>query len=357
MQPRHRDADGHGSQRPSQDVGGEVRTGEDPLDGNAAADGAREYPGPDLLAISQPHRGRGGRERRKHRRDMAAVEGQIALGRREIRRIVGVGPRPRPRHREVRHLLNRGVHGERLGEDHEVFPEGFAQADVEKIDDRRPSDGDGHRHVARDVRAAIVARHRAAIDEVESRGIAGTADSRQLVFQERPREGGEAACHGDWNIHREIQLVDLPRWGRIPQREIGRRRPRFLAIDVCAQKQRRGEDDRDAHGAGRVIVSESSVIWPVVQSSLPSTADAVPTEFDDCARMVPLKLTPPPRVDEEPIAQNTLAAFAPLTRKTLAPLLTVSADPSWKIQTALESPWPSRTRVPFTAIIIVDPEV
>jgi hypothetical protein len=38
----------------------------------------------------------------------------------------------------------------------------------------------------------------------------------------------------------------------------------------------------------------------------------------------------------------------------LAPWFTVSADPTWKIQTALEFPWASSTRVPFTAIIIVE---
>src|SRR5947207_15375643 len=69
MQPRHHDADGHAGHRAGRAVGREVRAGQDPLHGDAAADGARDDPGPDLLAVSQPDGVRGGRERRHHRRD------------------------------------------------------------------------------------------------------------------------------------------------------------------------------------------------------------------------------------------------------------------------------------------------
>src|SRR3979490_620118 len=73
--------------------------------------------------------------------------------------------------------------------------------------------------------------------------------------------------------------------------------------------------------------------------------------------MLPLKPTLVPRVEEDPIAQNTLEALAPLIRRTWALLLTVRADPTWKIQTALASPWASRVRPPLTAMVIVDPDV
>src|SRR5207253_1509888 len=88
------------------------------------------------------------------------------------------------------------------------------------------------------------------------------------------------------------------------------------------------------YGAGSVMTLESSVIAPLVQTNLPSTLEPVPTEFDAWANTVPLKSTFDPRVDEDPIAQNTLAAFAPLISTTLEPVFAVSADPSWKIQTA-----------------------
>jgi len=73
--------------------------------------------------------------------------------------------------------------------------------------------------------------------------------------------------------------------------------------------------------------------------------------------MFPLKLTFVPRVEDDPTAQNTLADLAPLIKRTWALLLTVSADPTWKIQTALASPLASRVRTPLTAMLIVDPDV
>src|SRR5438105_562875 len=81
------------------------------------------------------------------------------------------------------------------------------------------------------------------------------------------------------------------------------------------------------YGAGSVMTLESSVIAPLVQTNLPSTLEPVPTEFDAWANTVPLKSTFDPRVDEDPIAQNTLAAFAPLISTTLEPVFAVSADP------------------------------
>ena len=60
----------------------------------------------------------------------------------------------------------------------------------------------------------------------------------------------------------------------------------------------------------------------------------VASELADTAR----RICTANRLDEEPIAQNTLAALAPLVRRTLAFVPTVSADPSWKIQTEFGSP-------------------
>ena len=105
------------------------------------------------------------------------------------------------------------------------------------------------------------------------------------------------------------------------------------------------------------MVFDKSVIAPVVHKSRPITTDSVPTEFDEPARMLPWKLTFDPSVDDAKIAQKTFLALAPLIRRTWASLFTVSDDPIWKIQTAFASPWPSRMRVPPTAILIVESEV
>ena len=53
-------------------------------------------------------------------------------------------------------------------------------------------------------------------------------------------------------------------------------------------------------------------------------------------------------VAELPICQYTFLAWAPLLRKTFppAPPFVVKAEPTWKIQTASESPCASSVRLP-----------
>jgi len=70
------------------------------------------------------------------------------------------------------------------------------------------------------------------------------------------------------------------------------------------------------YGAGTVTVLDSNVIWPVSQSNLPSTTESVPTEFETTAKTLPLKLAFEPMVEEAATAQNTLAALAPLIKRT-----------------------------------------
>src|ERR1051325_6605799 len=71
-----------------------------------------------------------------------------------------------------------------------------------------------------------------------------------------------------------------------------------------------------SYGAGVVIGLESRVTAAVRASSRPSTVAPVVTVMEAKAMMVPLNTEPVPSVAELPTCQNTLAARAPLDRKS-----------------------------------------
>ena len=91
----------------------------------------------------------------------------------------------------------------------------------------------------------------------------------------------------------------------------------------------------------------SKVPPPVRANALPSRVAPVVAVTDASAIMVPVKVVFVPRVAELPTCQVTFWAWAPLIRMTLLlPAAVVSVDTTWKIQTALGSPLPSRVRFP-----------
>src|ERR1043166_9381817 len=102
----------------------------------------------------------------------------------------------------------------------------------------------------------------------------------------------------------------------------------------------------DVVDVGTVIELESKVTAPFLANSLPATPAPVVTVMDVKARMFPLKTEVVPRVAELPTCQKMLAALAPPLRITWRPVVVVSVDAIWKIQTAFESPWASRVRSP-----------
>jgi len=94
------------------------------------------------------------------------------------------------------------------------------------------------------------------------------------------------------------------------------------------------------------MVLLSKVTAPLSANNLPPTNAPVVTVIDEKARMFPTKAEFVPIVAELPITQKTLLAWAPLIRTTLLPEAVVSVDAAWKIKTELESPPPSRVKVP-----------
>jgi hypothetical protein len=95
-----------------------------------------------------------------------------------------------------------------------------------------------------------------------------------------------------------------------------------------------------------VITSLISVTAPLRANARPWTVTLSLIEIEVNARMVPIKTEDVPRVAELPICQKTLHACAPLTRFTWLADAVVSMDPTWKMKTALGSPWASSVSGP-----------
>jgi hypothetical protein len=94
--------------------------------------------------------------------------------------------------------------------------------------------------------------------------------------------------------------------------------------------------------AGLVITFVSRDTCPLRASSRPSTRAVVSAVMEVSARIVPLKLDAVPRVAELPTCQNTLQAWAPLVRMMLLAEAVIRVEATWKINTELGLPWPSR---------------
>ncbi len=96
-----------------------------------------------------------------------------------------------------------------------------------------------------------------------------------------------------------------------------------------------------------------SIVWAPVAVTAPASERSFTLApafrvIEVSASMDPSRTHPPPIVAELPTCQKMLAACAPLIRITLQlPVISVSVDAGiWKTQTAFESPWASRVRVP-----------
>ena len=99
---------------------------------------------------------------------------------------------------------------------------------------------------------------------------------------------------------------------------------------------------------GLVIVSVSSVTAPLRASTRPSMVVPVVTVMLVRAKIVPRKKEPVPSVAELPICQKMLQDWAPFVRLTTLADPVVSADPTWKTNTASGLPSPSSVRAPLS---------
>jgi hypothetical protein len=99
---------------------------------------------------------------------------------------------------------------------------------------------------------------------------------------------------------------------------------------------------------GIVKVLSSRETWPLRASARPATTVPVVTVIEVNAMIVPTKFEFVPSVAELPTCQYTWHAWAPLIRFTLLADAVIKVEATWKIQTVLESPWPSRVRVPLS---------
>src|SRR5260370_12093983 len=98
-----------------------------------------------------------------------------------------------------------------------------------------------------------------------------------------------------------------------------------------------------------VTLLESNVTAPIPANALPSSVAPETIVMEAYATMVPLNAECDPSVAELPTCQKTLPAVAPPLRITRALPFTVSADPTWKIQTAFGLPLAFRVRSPVIA--------
>ena len=102
--------------------------------------------------------------------------------------------------------------------------------------------------------------------------------------------------------------------------------------------------------AGTLMVSSLRVTSPFRASARPSMVTAPGIVIEVRARMVPWKGVPVLSVAELPTCQKTLQAWAPLVRTTELPVGSVmSAEGTWKTQTASASPPAFRVSVPKTS--------
>ena len=94
-----------------------------------------------------------------------------------------------------------------------------------------------------------------------------------------------------------------------------------------------------------VMILVLSVTAPTRAKARPSNRALGSKVMEPWAIMIPLKAEETPRVQSLPTCQKTLEAWAPLIRMTWLLVDVVMAVPTWKIKTAVGSPWASRVRV------------
>jgi hypothetical protein len=115
--------------------------------------------------------------------------------------------------------------------------------------------------------------------------------------------------------------------------------------EALAEAETLGEGVGAAQSAWTMTLV-SRVTAPFLAMTRPATTVPVCTDTEVNAITVPMKLVLVPSVAELPTCQNTLQAWAPLIRETVAFEAVIKVDPAWKMNAALGSPWASRVTVP-----------
>jgi len=92
------------------------------------------------------------------------------------------------------------------------------------------------------------------------------------------------------------------------------------------------------NGTGWAMVLDDNVNAPVRAKARPSKTTPLSTVIETLAMIVPLQTEFAPRVQLLPTCQKTLAACAPLIKKTWLSAAVIKVDPIWKMKTAFESP-------------------
>jgi hypothetical protein len=135
--------------------------------------------------------------------------------------------------------------------------------------------------------------------------------------------------------------------------------PVAVSTDVCVDV---GVAVKVPHGPVPTVFV-SSVTWPFLASSLPSTVAEFNSVIEVNAMIVPEKALDAPSVAELPTTQNTFFACAPLESVIMLFVAVIRVVDALKMNTALLSPLPLRIRVPvspkvpesYTPGIRVDP--
>lgn len=137
--------------------------------------------------------------------------------------------------------------------------------------------------------------------------------------------------------------------GRMAVRAIGRLR-RARPSDPNSITYRSRASTARAPGSDRLTTAGDHHCRQTHQrQARPWTTVLLSTVIEVSAKIVPTKNEPLPRVAELPICQNTLHSEAPLVREIVLPVLVISVESVWKMNTASELPCPSRTSWPDSA--------
>ncbi len=106
-----------------------------------------------------------------------------------------------------------------------------------------------------------------------------------------------------------------------------------------------------------VATQEELVNWFVSRVTAPSRAKARPSMdaevfivIDVCARTLPMKAVPEPRVADDPTCQKTLQACTPPVSTTAVPVPVTNVLPAWKTKTELLDPLRVSGTGPVSAI-------
>ena len=98
-----------------------------------------------------------------------------------------------------------------------------------------------------------------------------------------------------------------------------------------------------------ILLSNATV--PLNANALPFSVAPVFSVIDASAMIVPWKTAVVPKVAEVPTCQKMLEVRAPPAKVTCTPLLTVSAEAIWKIQTSLALPVRVKSVVAIASLV------